>query len=65
MDHQLQRGLLATAHHPKDSACDESRAGSKRRPGTEDLIHTVHAHPTMHEGVHEAALDSEGRVIHT
>ena len=32
---------------------------------TEDLIATIHAHPTMHESIHEAALASEGRVIHT
>jgi hypothetical protein len=25
----------------------------------------VHAHPTMHESVHEAALASEGRVINS
>jgi dihydrolipoamide dehydrogenase len=30
----------------------------------EDIIHTVHAHPTMHEAIHEAALATEGRVIH-
>jgi dihydrolipoamide dehydrogenase len=30
----------------------------------EDLIHTIHAHPTMPEAVLEAALDSEGRAIH-
>ncbi len=30
----------------------------------EDLIHTVHAHPTMHEAIHEAALATEGRMIH-
>ena len=30
----------------------------------EELICTVRAHPTMHEAVHEAALASEGRVIH-
>ena len=30
---------------------------------TEEIIATVHAHPTMHESVHEAALASEGRVI--
>ena len=30
----------------------------------EDIISTVHAHPTMHEAVHEAALDTEGRAIH-
>jgi len=30
---------------------------------TEEVIVTVHAHPTMHAGVREAALASEGRVI--
>ena len=30
----------------------------------EDIINTVHAHPTMNEAVHEAALASEGRMIH-
>ena len=31
---------------------------------TEDLIATVHAHPTMAEAIHEAVLDTEGRAIH-
>ena len=31
---------------------------------TEELICTIHAHPTMHEAMHEAALAAEGRVIH-
>jgi len=30
----------------------------------EDLISTIHAHPTMHEGIHDAALATEGRAIH-
>ena len=30
----------------------------------EDVISTVHAHPTMHEALHEAALATEGRAIH-
>jgi len=30
----------------------------------EDIINTVHAHPTMNEAVHEAALASVGRMIH-
>ncbi len=38
---------------------------AKRLEATaEDIISTMHAHPTMHEAVHEAALASEGRVIH-
>jgi dihydrolipoamide dehydrogenase len=30
----------------------------------EDLARTIHAHPTMSEAVHEAALDVDGRPIH-
>ncbi len=30
----------------------------------EELIATIHAHPTMSEAVHEAALGTEGRMIH-
>lgn len=31
---------------------------------TEDIISTLHAHPTMAESIHEAALAIEGRMIH-
>ncbi|HKH19365.1 MAG TPA: FAD-dependent oxidoreductase, partial [Gammaproteobacteria bacterium] len=31
---------------------------------TEDLARTVHAHPTLSEVLHEAALDVDDRVIH-
>jgi dihydrolipoamide dehydrogenase len=38
---------------------------AKRLEATaEDIISTVHAHPTMHEAIHEAALATEGRMIH-
>jgi dihydrolipoamide dehydrogenase len=30
----------------------------------EDVVSTMHAHPTMHEAVHEAALAVEGRMLH-
>ena len=30
----------------------------------EDLIHTIFAHPTMSEMMHESVLDAFGRVIH-
>ncbi len=30
----------------------------------EDIINTVHAHPTMHEAIHEAALAAQGKMIH-
>lgn len=40
-------------------------AVAKRLEATaEDLISTMHAHPTMHEGIHEAALATEKRTIH-
>ncbi len=31
---------------------------------SEDIISTIHAHPTMHESIHEAAMATEGRAIH-
>jgi dihydrolipoamide dehydrogenase len=31
----------------------------------EDLARTIHAHPTLSEAMHEAALDVDGRVIHS
>jgi len=31
---------------------------------TEDLARTVHAHPTLSEGMHEAAMAVDGRAIH-
>ena len=38
---------------------------AKRLEATaEDVISTVHAHPTMSEAIHEAALDTEGRTVH-
>jgi dihydrolipoamide dehydrogenase len=38
---------------------------AKRLEATaEDIISTMHAHPTMHEAMHEAALATEGRLIH-
>lgn len=38
---------------------------AKRLEATaEDIISTMHAHPTMHEAMHEAALATEDRLIH-
>lgn len=38
---------------------------AKRLEGTvEDIISTIHAHPTMAESIHEAALAVEGRALH-
>jgi dihydrolipoamide dehydrogenase len=30
----------------------------------EDLMHTIFAHPTLSEMMHEAVLDADGKVIH-
>jgi len=30
----------------------------------EDIAHTIHAHPTLSEAMHEAALGADGRAIH-
>jgi len=30
----------------------------------EDIAHTIHAHPTLSEAIHEAALGADGRAIH-
>jgi dihydrolipoamide dehydrogenase len=30
----------------------------------EDLARTIHAHPTLSEAVHEAAMATEGRALH-
>lgn len=38
---------------------------AKRLEATaEDIISTVHAHPTMAEAIREAALATEGRMVH-
>ncbi|MAY73400.1 MAG: dihydrolipoyl dehydrogenase [Phycisphaerae bacterium] len=64
----LPHGEILGAHIMGDQATEliaELSLARRMEATTEDLIATVHAHPTMHESVHEAALASEGRVIHT
>lgn len=62
----LPRGEILGAHIIGDQATEliaELSLARRLEATTEELIATVHAHPTMHESVHEAALASEGRVI--
>ena len=62
----LPRGEILGAHIMGDTATEliaELSLGRRLEATTEELIATVHAHPTMHESIHEAALASEGRVI--
>ncbi|MGD9789933.1 MAG: dihydrolipoyl dehydrogenase [Phycisphaerales bacterium] len=63
----LPRGEILGAHIMGDQATEliaEMSLARRLEATTEELICTVHAHPTMHEGIHEAALASEGRAIH-
>lgn len=62
----LPRGEILGAHIMGDQATEliaELSLARRLEATTEELIVTVHAHPTMHEAVREAALASEGRVI--
>ncbi len=63
----LPRGEILGAHIIGDQATEliaEMSLARRLEATTEELIATVHAHPTMHESIHEAALAAEGRVIH-
>lgn len=64
----LPRGEILGAHIMGDQATEliaELSLARRLEATTEELIATIHAHPTMHESIHEAALASEGRVIHS
>lgn len=64
----LPRGEILGAHILGDQATEliaELTVARRLEATTEELIATVHAHPTMHEAVHEAVLASEGRVINS
>ncbi|RMH24795.1 MAG: dihydrolipoyl dehydrogenase [Planctomycetota bacterium] len=64
----LPRGEILGAHIIGDQATEliaELSVARRLEATTEELIATVHAHPTMHEAVHEAVLASEGRVINS
>jgi dihydrolipoamide dehydrogenase len=63
----LPRGEILGAHILGDQATEliaEMTLARRLEATTEEIIATVHAHPTMHEALHEAALAAEGRVIH-
>ena len=63
----LPRGEILGAHLCCDQATEligELGLARRLEATSEELIATIHAHPTMYEAVHEAALASEGRVIH-
>ena len=63
----LPRGEILGAHILSDQATEliaELTLARRLEATSEEINVTVHAHPTMHEAVHEASLASEGRVIH-
>ena len=63
----VPRGEILGAHIMGDQATEliaELTLARRLEATTEELIAAIHAHPTMHEAVHEAALASEGHAIH-
>ena len=60
----IDAGLAVAGSLEAGLAIGEICLGIAMEGLAEDIIHTVHAHPTMHEAIHEAALATEGRVIH-
>ncbi|MCB9846052.1 MAG: dihydrolipoyl dehydrogenase [Phycisphaeraceae bacterium] len=62
----LPRGEILGAHIMGDQATEliaELSLARRLEATSEELIATMHAHPTMHEAVREAALGSEGRMV--
>ena len=63
----LPRGEILGAHILADQATEliaEMTLARRLEATTEEITVTMHAHPTMHEALLEAALASEGRMIH-
>ncbi len=63
----LPRGEILGAHILGAQATEliaELNLARRLEATSEEIIVTMHAHPTLHEAVHEAALASEGRAIH-
>lgn len=62
----LPRGEILGAHILGDQATElisELTLARRLEATTEEIICTMHAHPTMHEATREAALASEGRAV--
>lgn len=63
----LPRGEILGCHIMGDQATElisEMTLARRLEATTEEIIATIHAHPTMHEAMHEAALAAEGKTIH-
>lgn len=62
------RSEILGAHITGDQATEliaEMSLARRLEATSEEIICTMHAHPTMHEAVREAALASEGRVVNS
>jgi dihydrolipoamide dehydrogenase len=62
-----QYGEVLGCHMVGDNVTEliaEMGLGKRLETTAEEIIATVHAHPTRSEAVHEAALGTEGRMIH-
>ncbi|MEM9082137.1 MAG: dihydrolipoyl dehydrogenase [Planctomycetota bacterium] len=63
----LPRGEILGAHIFGDQATElisELTLARRLEATTEELNVTIHAHPTMHEAIHEASLAADGKLIH-
>jgi dihydrolipoamide dehydrogenase len=60
--HELLGGVIAGPSATELIAEVSLAVSSKAR--VEDVIHAIHAHPTLHESVAEAALGCLGRAVH-
>lgn len=63
----LPRGEILGAHLMGDQATEliaELTLARRLEATTEEINATIHAHPTMHEAVGEAAMSAEGKLIH-
>ena len=60
-------GEILGAHiigHDASELIAEMGLAKRLEATAEDIISTIHAHPTMSEAIHEAALATEGRALH-
>jgi len=63
----VPRGEILGAHLMGDQATEliaELTLARRLEATTEEINATIHAHPTMHEAVGEAAMSAEGKLIH-
>ena len=56
---------VSTSSNEDTTPTEESQTDSSLEATEADLFATVFPHPTISEGMHEAALDAFGRALHT